>query len=373
MRAVVWDGPGRPLHVEEIPAPQPLAGEVLVRVAATGVCHTDLHVVKGEVAFPAPGVLGHEISGHVEALGAGVEGFAVGDRVVGAFIMPCGGCDQCLAGRDDMCATFFAENRLKGNLFDGTSRLTRPDGSRLSMYSMAGLAELAVVPATALAQLPPELPLEESAVLGCAAFTAYGALARAHEDVRGRCVAVVAVGGVGSAIVQLARHLGAGPIIAVDVDDDKLATVQALGADVLVNSRTTDAQEAVMAATGGRGVDLVLEVLGRPETVELGFSLLREGGQLVVVGIAAGAATAAIPITPMVRRGMSITGSFGARTRRDLPEVVRLAAEGAFDVQRTVTRRFSLGEAPRAYELLDAGQIQGRAVVVMGSEGDDGR
>lgn len=369
MRAVVWDGPGVPMRVEEVPAPRPGPGEVLVRVAATGVCHTDLHVMKGEVAFPAPGVLGHEISGHVEALGEGVDGFAVGDRVVGAFIMPCGRCHQCEAGRDDMCATFFAENRLKGNLFDGTSRLTRQDGSRLSMYSMAGLAELAVVPATALTHLPAELPLEEAAVLGCAAFTAYGALARAHEDIRGRAVAVVAVGGVGSAIVQLARHLGASPVIAVDVDDDKLAAVRELGADVVVNSRTTDAREAVLAATDGKGAELVLEVLGRPETVELGFSLLREGGQLVVVGIAAGAATASIPITPMVRRGMTITGSFGARTRRDLPEVVRLAAEGAFDVRRAVTRRFSLEEAPQAYDLLDAGQIHGRAIVVLDPEG----
>lgn len=373
MRAVVWDGPGRPLGVEEVPDPVPGPGEVLVRVAATGVCHTDLHVMKGEVAFPAPGVLGHEVSGHVEALGEGVtegvaEGvgaFAVGDRVVGAFIMPCAECHQCRAGRDDMCATFFARNRLEGNLFDGTSRLRRRDGSRLSMYSMAGLAELAVVPATALTHLPEELPLEESAVLGCAAFTAYGALARAHEDVRGRAVAVVAVGGVGSAVVQLARHLGASPVIAVDVDDDKLARVQELGADVVVNSQTTDAREAVLAATGGAGAELVLEVLGRPETIELGFSLLREGGQMVVVGIAAGAATAAVPITPLVRRGMTITGSFGARTRCDLPEVVRLAAEGALDVRRTVTRRFGLEEAPQAYDLLDAGRIQGRAVVVM--------
>ena len=365
MRAVVWDGPGEPMTVEEVPTPAPGPGEVLVRVAATGVCHTDLHVMKGEVAFPAPGVLGHEISGHVEALGEGVTDLAVGERVVGAFIMPCGTCHQCLAGRDDMCETFFAQNRLRGNLFDGTSRLTRSDGSRLSMYSMAGLAEHAVVPVTALAPLPETLPLEESAVLGCAAFTAYGALARAETDLRGRAVAVVAVGGVGSSIVQLARHLGADPIIAVDVDDAKLEAVRGLGATVTVNSATTDAREAVLAATGGAGAELVLEVLGRPETVELGFSLLREGGRMVVVGIAAGAATASIPITPLVRRGMTITGSFGARTRRDLPEVVRLAAEGAFDVRRAVTRRFSLEEAPRAYDLLDAGQIQGRAIVVM--------
>lgn len=353
------------MTVEEVPVPSPQAGEALVRVAATGVCHTDLHVIKGEVAFPAPGVLGHEISGHIEALGDGVEGLAVGDRVVGAFIMPCGTCRQCAAGRDDMCEPFFEQNRLRGNLFDGTSRLTRADGSRLSMYSMAGLAEYAVVPVTGLTHLPEGLPLEESAVLGCAAFTAYGALARADGELAGRSVAVVAVGGVGSSIIQFARHLGADPIIAVDVDDAKLAVARDLGATVTVNSTIVDAREAVLEATGGAGAELVLEVIGRPETVELGVSLLREGGQLVVVGIAAGAATAAIPITGLVRRGLTITGSYGARTRRDLPEVVRLADEGAFDVLRAVTRRFTLEEAPQAYDLLDAGQIQGRSIVVM--------
>ncbi|QDO88256.1 zinc-binding dehydrogenase [Ornithinimicrobium ciconiae] len=365
MRAVVWDGPGTPMTVEEVPTPSPGPGEVLVRIAATGVCHTDLHVIKGEVAFPAPGVLGHEISGHVEALGERVESFAVGDRVVGAFIMPCGTCRQCLVGRDDMCEPFFEQNRLRGNLFDGTSRLTRGDGSRLSMYSMAGLAEYAVVPVTALTHLPESLPLEESAVLGCAAFTAYGALARADGDLAGRSVAVVAVGGVGSSIVQFAKHLGADPIIAIDVDDAKLEVVRGLGATVTVNSATTNAREAVLEATDGAGAELVLEVIGRPETVELGLSLLREGGQLVLVGIAAGAATAAVPITAVVRRGLTITGSFGARTRRDLPEVVRLAAEGAFDVRRAVTRRFTLDEAPKAYDLLDRGQIQGRSIIVM--------
>ena len=354
------------MTVEEVPVPTPGAGEALVRIAATGVCHTDLHVIKGEVAFPAPGVLGHEISGHIEALGQGVAGLAVGDRVVGAFIMPCGECRQCAAGRDDMCEPFFSQNRLRGNLFDGTSRLARADGSRLSMYSMAGLAEYAVVPVTALAHLPEGLPLEESAVLGCAAFTAYGALSRADGDLSGRSVAVVAVGGVGSSIIQFARHLGADPIIAVDVDDTKLAAARELGATVTVNSTTRDAREAVREATDGAGAELVLEVLGRPETVELGVSLLREGGQLVIVGIAAGTATAAIPITALVRRGLTITGSFGARTRRDLPEVVRLAAQGAFDVRRAVTRQFTLEEAPEAYDLLDRGQIQGRSIVVMG-------
>jgi len=233
------------------------------------------------------------------------------------------------------------------------------------MYSMAGLAEYAVVPVTGLTRLPEGLPLEESAVLGCAAFTAYGAVARAG-DLAGRSVAVVAVGGVGSSVLQFARHLGADPVIAVDVDDAKLEAARGLGATVTVNSRTTDPREAVLEATGGAGVEVALEVLGRPETVEVGLSLLREGGQLVLVGIAAGAATAALPITQVVRRGLTVTGSYGARTRQDLPEVVRLAAEGAFDVRRAVTRRFPLEEAPAAYDLLDAGQIQGRSIVVMG-------
>src|SRR5690606_2082192 len=208
-----------------------------------------------------------EVSGHVEALGEGVEGLTVGDRVVGAFIMPCGRCAQCEAGRDDMCEPFFSQNRLRGNLFDGTSRLKRADGSRLSMYSMAGLAEYAVVPVTALAPLPGSLPLEESAVLGCAAFTAYGALARAETDLAGRSAAGVAVGGVGSSMLRFARHLGAAPVIAVDVDDARLEAARTLGATVTVNSSVVDAREAVLEATGGEGAEVVLEVLGRPETV----------------------------------------------------------------------------------------------------------
>src|SRR5262245_53226367 len=148
MRAAVCKSVGEPLVIEELPLPQPRAGEVLVRVRACGVCHTDLHVMKGEVTFPVPCVLGHEISGTVAELGAGVRGFEPGAPVVASFIMPCGSCAFCARGRDDMCETFFAMNRLEGTLYDGQSRLRRPDGTPLAMYSMAGLAEYAVVPST---------------------------------------------------------------------------------------------------------------------------------------------------------------------------------------------------------------------------------
>ena len=365
MKAAIWDGKSASLTIEEIPTPRPLANEVLVRIAACGVCHTDLHVMKGEVAFPAPAVIGHEVSGIIVQLGEGVSNFVAGDRVVGAFIMPCGTCVQCGRGRDDLCIVFFGENRLKGNLLDGTSRLARADGTRLSMYSMGGMAEYAVVPVTAIAHLPASLPLEQACVLGCAAFTAYGAIAAAGLE-PGESMAVVAVGGVGSSIVQLGAHLGASPIVALDITDDKLRGARKLGASVTVNLRQQDAVAAVRETVPG-GVDVVFEALGRPETFELAHALLADGGRMVAVGIAQGGATAAVPITQLVRRGQTIRGSFGARTRRDLPIVVNLALDGGFDVRGAVTRTYPLTQADAAYRDLASGRIGGRAIVVMPS------
>src|SRR6185436_2819761 len=154
MLAAVLPEPGQPLQLEQIPIPAPRTGEALVRVAACGVCHTDLHVIKGEVAFPTPAVLGHEISGTIAALGDGVEGPSIGSEIVGTFIMPCGVCDACLRARDDLCVRFFELNRLRGALYDGETRLARSDGTPLAMYSMGGLAEYAVLPVTAVFPAP---------------------------------------------------------------------------------------------------------------------------------------------------------------------------------------------------------------------------
>src|SRR5712692_8334814 len=236
MRAVVLPAVGAPLQLEEIPIPRPKAGEILLRVAACGVCHTDLHVIKGEVKFPTPAVLGHEITGIVAELGAGVVGVSVGDPVVSSFIMPCGTCDFCTQGRDDLCATFFSMNRLRGQLYDGTSRLARADGTALAMYSMGGLAEYAVVPATDVFALPEGLPLEESCIIGCALMTAYGAIRHQAELRAGESVAVVATGGVGSSLIQLAKAFGAAAIVAVDVREDKLNAARRLGATHTVDA-----------------------------------------------------------------------------------------------------------------------------------------
>jgi S-(hydroxymethyl)glutathione dehydrogenase/alcohol dehydrogenase len=368
MKAAILNAAGANLEIADIPRPEPRAGEVLVKVRACGVCHTDLHVIKGEVAFPMPCVLGHEISGTVVALGPGVSGLSTGERVVSSFIMPCGSCYYCERGRDDLCETFFAYNRLKGTLYDGETRLRAADGSPIWMYSMGGLAEFAVVPATDVFSLPPELPLEDSAILGCAIFTAYGAARNGADLQRGESVAVVATGGVGSNLIQIARAFGAAPIIAIDVRDDKLAAARDLGATHTVNGRAEDVASRVREITGGRGVDVAFEALGRPETFVQATSVVRDGGRAVMVGIAPTGVTAPIEITRLVRRGIRIIGSYGARTRVDLPAVLALARAGAIDASRTITRRYSLDQVADAYAALSGGEIIGRAIAVMSDE-----
>jgi succinate semialdehyde reductase (NADPH) len=350
MSAAILDRANGSLRVEQIPIPEPRAGEALVRVRACGVCHTDLHVIKGEVAFPMPAVLGHEISGTVAATGPGVQGFAAGTPVVAPFIMPCGDCALCQSGRDDLCEKFFGMNRLKGTLYDGTTRLRREDGSPVAMYSMAGLAEYSVVPVAGLFALPPELPLVESAVLGCAVFTAYGAVRHAAELHGGERVAVVACGGVGLNVIQIARAFGAAQIIAVDVNDEKLQIARQLGATDTVKVNA-DVTRTVFELTKGRGVAQAVELLG-------------DGGRMIAVGIAAGRTAAPVEITRLVRRGLRIIGSYGARTRADMPEILRLAAQGTFRLETFVTRRYPLAEVDAAYQALSRGEIAGRAVVV---------
>ncbi|KAB1208633.1 Succinate-semialdehyde dehydrogenase (acetylating) [Morella rubra] len=204
MRAAVFWEPNKPLTIEEFRMPRPKAGEVLIKTKACGVCHSDLHVMKGELPFSSPCVVGHEITGEVVEHASLtdnkiIERYPVGSHVVGAFIMPCGNCLFCSKGHDDLCEAFFAYNRAKGTLYDGETRLfLRSNGKPVFMYSMGGLAEYCVVPAHALSILPNSLPYTESAILGCAVFTAYGAMAHAAEVRPGDSVAVIGVGGVGS-------------------------------------------------------------------------------------------------------------------------------------------------------------------------------
>ena len=321
MRAAVLRDVADGMKVETIRTPRPRTGEVLVKVSACGMCHSDLHVISGAIAFPTPCVLGHEVAGEVVEIGPHNEhsGLAVGDRVAGGFLMPCGQCESCAAGRDDLCEPFFSLNRLKGRLYDDTTRLFDLDDNPIWMYSMGGLAEYCVIPSTSVAKLPDDVD----------------PVAGAHR------------------------------IIAIDVADDKLAAAVELGATDTVNSAKVNAREAVMELTSGRGVDVAFEVLGRPQTWLTALDVLRDGGRMVPIGLGAGVQKAEVEINRTVRRSQSIIGSYGARTRRDLPEVVRMAAAGVIDYRHIVSRRYGLDEVAAGYQQLHDGQITGRAVVDM--------
>lgn len=367
MRAAVLRDHSAGLHVETIRTPRPKAGEVLIKVAACGLCHSDLHVIGGAIAFPLPAVLGHEVTGTIVELGPGNEhtGLQVGDRVAGGFLMPCGQCEACAAGRDELCGPFFNLNRLKGVLYDGTTRLASLSGEPIHMYSMGGLAEYAVVPATSVAVTPDSIDLVPAAILGCAAMTGYGAVRRGADLRFGESVAVVATGGVGTNIVQIAAAFGASQVIAIDVSDDKLAPMPGYGATAVVNSVTQDAREEVLRLTGGKGVDVAFEALGIPATWKTALDVLADGGRMVPIGLGAGVQTAEVEINRTVRRSQSVLGSYGARTRQDLPAVVDLAARGVINYADVVSRRFPLEEAGAGYTALKNRKIQGRAVVDM--------
>jgi S-(hydroxymethyl)glutathione dehydrogenase/alcohol dehydrogenase len=250
-------------------------------------------------------------------------------------------------------------------LYDGETRLHRPDGSPLAMYSAGGFAQYAVTPATAVFALPEGLSLAEACILGCAVPTAYGAVRHQAELVPGQSVAVVGVGGVGSNIVQMARAFGAGEVIAVDIRDQALEAAKALGATQTVNASAGDPGAAVRDLTGGKGADVAFEALGRGQTIETAFSCVRDGGRVVVVGLAAAGDTVSIPITPFVRRSISLRGSYGARMRTDVPDLLKLVAKGRIGTDALITRRYKLEQINEAYDALNQGQITGRAIIQM--------
>ena len=403
MRACVWRGDSDPskMAIETLKTPMPKANEVLIKVKACGVCHTDLHCIKGEVPFPKPACFGHEICGEVIMYGpeadpppllAGRTLPPVGAKVIAPFIMPCGRCSFCACGEEDTCEPFFRLNRGKGHLYDDTTRLFRPrqggagkcgecaeeeeEDEPIAMYSFAGMAEYAVVPNTAVFPLPDALVdaglYAESCVLGCAFFTAYGALRNAAGlDVvsgpagasKGKSACVIGCGGVGGSVLQLLKYAGLSPIIAVDVSDDALAQATALGAThVVKSSRECDAVEEIAKLTGGAKVDYCFEVIGLKQTFEQAVMAVRDGGTACFIGISDVRHKAEVPITHIVRRRISLVGSYGARASRDMPALLEIASKGGVDLKGGVTRRFALEDAGSAYKLLSERKCR-RAIV----------
>ncbi len=352
------------MTLESLILQAPRDGEVLVGIASCGVCHTDLHVIKEEVNFPRPAVLGHEVSGVVVEVGPGVEHVKPGDRVVASFIMPCGSCRHCTSGLEEICEVFFENNRINGQLLDGTTRMHRQDGTPVAMYSMSGHSTQTVIPAAAVFPLPDDLDLHDAAILGCSIFTAYGSVFQTGKVQPGETVAVVAAGGIGLSITHLAAAAGASRIFVIDLDDAKLALARDLGATDVINASHADPYEEITSALG-HGVDVVFEALGTQATVKQAVSLADDGGRVVLTGIAPPDHILDTPIAHVVRRKIQILGSYGATVSTAMPEVIELVTQGKVDLKKLITDRFDFSETQAAYEALDARQVMGRGVIMI--------
>ncbi len=315
------------LRVEEVGRPKPDLGEVLVRVAACGICRTDLHYLHGVPTFKKPPlILGHEISGVVEAP---EDGSLQGQRVLLPPVIPCGHCEYCRAGRGTLCRRMV----MLGNHRDG------------------GFAEYVTVPAAAVFPLPEEVPLEEGSILSDAFSTPYHAVVNRAQVRPGQTVAIFGCGGVGLAAVQFANLAGA-RIIAVDVVEEKLRLAKTFGAWETVNPREVkDAVKEVRRLSGG-GVDAALEVIGNPATIQQAFATLKWGGRLVVVGYTD--KEVAFSAAKLMFREMEVMGSLGCGLQ-DFPKVIDLAARGRLKVREMVSHRFPLAEIEDGFRLLESG------------------
>jgi Zn-dependent alcohol dehydrogenase len=357
IRAAVLHAAGRPLSVEPVELDGPRAGEVLVRVAAAGVCHTDLHLADGHLGDGRwPVVLGHEGAGVVEAVGAGVTAVAPGDRVAFCFVPSCLHCRACRAGRFNLCETVLP-HAWAGTLLDGTSRLRLRDGAPLQHFNFVScFAERCVLPEASAVPLPDGLPLWQAALVGCAVVTGVGAVTNAARVAAGDTVCVLGCGGVGLQIVAAAALAGAARVVAVDRDAGKLALARGRGATDTVDARAGDAAAAVLALVPG-GVDHAFEAIGRADTIRQAWDVLRPGATAIVVGIAPLGTEVALPALELLSE-KGLRGSYygSAHPAREIGRLAALVAGGGLPLADVVTHTCDLDGIEAALGRLRAGE-----------------
>ena len=358
MRAAVLREPGRAIAVEEVDLDPPKEREILVRVAAVGVCHSDVRLADGELGPGRwPAVMGHEGAGIVESVGEGIDDVVPGDRVALCFVPACRSCRYCLAGQPNLCLVV-AEAGARGTLLDGTSRLHLPNGTTLQHgLRTACFAEYAVVAAGGAVPIPPELPLWQAALLGCGVVTGMGAVRNAARLQPGDSAAVVGCGGVGLQVLAAARLAGARPIIAIDRVPEKLERALAQGAThALATATDVDPVRTVRDLTQG-GVDFAFEVVGRAETIRLAWDLVRPGGTAIVVGLAPDGVEASVPAIEFLSE-KSLRGSYygSGDPQAELPGLARMAVAGELDLAGAVTAVEPLAAVNDALDRLRHGE-----------------
>ncbi|WP_286670255.1 S-(hydroxymethyl)glutathione dehydrogenase/class III alcohol dehydrogenase [Shewanella aegiceratis] len=356
--AIAW-GPGQPLSVEEVDVMYPKAGEVLVKIVATGVCHTDAFTLSGddpEGVFPA--ILGHEGGGIVEAVGEGVTSVAVGDHVIPLYTPECGECKFCKSGKTNLCQKI-RETQGRGLMPDGTTRFFK-DGQPIFHYmGCSTFSEYTVLPEISLAKVNPEAPLEEVCLLGCGVTTGMGAVLNTAKVEPGASVAIFGIGGIGLSAIIGATMAGASRIIAIDINESKFELARQLGATDCINPKHYDKpiQEVIVELTDG-GVDYSFECIGNVDVMRSALECCHKGwGESVIIGVAgAGQEISTRPfqlVTGRVWRGSAFGGVKG---RSELPEIVEKYLRGEFKLSDFITHTMALEEINTAFDLMHEGK-----------------
>jgi alcohol dehydrogenase len=354
----------QPLAIEELDLEGPGPGEVLVRIRAAGLCHSDLSVINGDRPRPTPMALGHEAAGEVVALGEGVTDLAPGDRVVLVFVPSCGHCLPCAEGRPALCEPGAAANTA-GTLLSGARRLSRNGQPIHHHLGCSAFADHAVVSRRSLVKVDPALPFDEAALFGCAVLTGVGAVVNTARVPAGASVAVVGLGGVGLAALLGARAAGAASIVALDVAPQKLELARTLGATACVDAAAGDAIEQVKRLTAG-GVDFAFEFAGAVKALELAYRITRRGGTTVTAGLPPPTATLPLPIVNLVAEERTVKGSYIGTCvpARDLPRYVALYRQGRLPVDKLKTGTLRLEQINEGFDRLREGHAVRQVVVL---------
>ncbi len=356
VKGVIAGAKGAPVSVETILVPDPGPGEALVRVQACGVCHTDLHYREGAITNDFPFLLGHEASGIVEKVGPNVTNVAPGDFVILAWRAPCGTCRSCLRGRPWYC---FASRNAQ-------QKMTRQDGTPLAAaIGIGAFAELALVAAGQAVKVNPAARPEAAGLVGCGIMAGLGAAINTGGVSRGDSVAVIGCGGVGNAAIAGAKLAGAHTIIGVDVDDRKLEWAKQFGATHTINSRHTDPVQAIRDLTGGNGVNVAIEAVGKPETYRQAFYARDHAGTVVLVGVPSPEMKIELPLLEVFGRGGVLRSSWygDCLPTRDFPMYIDLYLQGRLDLERFVSETITLDKVEEAFHKMERGEVL-RSVVV---------
>jgi alcohol dehydrogenase len=353
----------KPVSIETVELDPPGPGEVLVKVAAAGLCHSDLSVINGDRPRAMPMVLGHEAAGVVEQPGPGVDDLAKGDHVVMTFVPSCGHCVPCAEGRPALCEPAATAN-VAGTLLSGARRLAR-NGAPLNHHlGVSAFAEYAVVSRRSLVKVERELPLAEAALFGCAVLTGVGAVINTAEVKTGATVGVVGLGGVGLATLLGAQLAGARRIVAIDLAADKLALARQLGASDAFDAGTADAADQIRAATSG-GLDYVFEMAGSAKALDLAYRVTRRGGTTITAGLPHPDQRVSLPPAQMVVEERTVKGSYYGSSVpvRDLPRYIALYRQGRLPIDRLMSEHLTLDEINIGFDRLHEGKTVRQVVV----------